>query len=92
MYLLAFVGACVLVSMAPGVSTAVLLRQTSRTGRGSGVTATLGNETGILLWGLGAASGLSALLVASQPAYDAMRAVGAAVLAGLGIRLAVESR
>ena len=42
MYLVAFIGACVLVAMVPGVSTAIILRQTLRAGRGSGVAATLG--------------------------------------------------
>lgn len=80
MYLLAFIGACILVAMVPGVSTAIILRQTLRAGRGSGLAATLGNETGILLWALAAAFGLSALLLASQLAYDVMRIVGAIVL------------
>ncbi|MEO3890021.1 LysE family translocator [Nonomuraea sp. B5E05] len=92
MYLLAFAGACVLVAMAPGVSTAVIMRQTLRAGRGSGLAATLGNETGVLLWGLGAASGLSALLVASQLAYDAMRVAGAVVLVVMGAQALWQAR
>ncbi|MFG6200940.1 LysE family translocator [Nonomuraea sp. JJY05] len=92
MYLLAFVGACVLVAMAPGVSTAIILRQTLRAGRGSGMAATLGNETGILLWGLAAAFGLSALLVASQLAYDVMRVVGAVVLVVMGAQALWQAR
>lgn len=92
MYLLAFIGACVLVAMAPGVSTAVILRQTIRSGRGSGMAATLGNETGILLWGLAAAFGLSALLLASQLAYDVMRVTGAVVLVVMGAQALWQAR
>ncbi|GAA3262132.1 LysE family translocator [Nonomuraea helvata] len=92
MYLLAFVGACVLIAMVPGVSTAIILRQTLRAGRGSGMAATLGNETGILLWGLAAAFGLSALLVASQLAYDLMRIVGAVVLVAMGAQALWQAR
>ncbi|WP_063780798.1 LysE family translocator [Nonomuraea sp. SBT364] len=92
MYLLAFIGACVLVAMVPGVSTAVILRQTVRSGRGSGLTATLGNETGILLWGLAAAFGLSALLLASQVAYDVMRITGAVVLVVMGAQSIWQAR
>ncbi|MFB4273819.1 MULTISPECIES: LysE family translocator [unclassified Nonomuraea] len=92
MYLLAFAGACVLVAMVPGVSTAIILRQTLRAGRGSGLAATLGNETGILLWGLAAAFGLSALLVASQVAYDVMRVTGAAVLVIMGAQALWQAR
>jgi threonine/homoserine/homoserine lactone efflux protein len=92
MYLLAFVGACVLVAMVPGVSTAIILRQTLRAGRGSGMAATLGNETGVLLWGLAAAFGLSALLLASQAAYDLMRVVGAIVLVVMGAQSLWQAR
>ncbi|MEV4179150.1 LysE family translocator [Nonomuraea sp. NPDC049709] len=92
MYLLAFAGACVLVAMVPGVSTAIILRQTLRAGRGSGLAATLGNETGILLWGLAAAFGLSALLVASQVAYDVMRVTGAAILVIMGAQALWQAR
>lgn len=92
MYLLAFAGACVLVAMVPGVSTAIILRQTLRAGRGSGLAATLGNETGILLWGLAAAFGLSALLVASQLAYDVMRVIGAVVLVVMGAQSLWQAR
>ncbi|MEV0237241.1 LysE family translocator [Nonomuraea sp. NPDC050786] len=92
MYLLAFAGACVLIAMVPGVSTAIILRQTLRAGRGSGLAATLGNETGILLWGLAAAFGLSALLVASQLAYDLMRVAGAVVLVAMGAQALWQAR
>ncbi|MGW0480353.1 LysE family translocator [Nonomuraea sp. NPDC003214] len=92
MYLLAFIGACVLVAMVPGVSTAVILRQTVRSGRGSGLSATLGNETGILAWGLAAAFGLSALLLASQLAYDVMRITGAVVLVVMGAQSLWQAR
>ncbi|MFI9591423.1 LysE family translocator [Nonomuraea sp. NPDC052265] len=92
MYLLAFVGACFLVAMVPGVSTAIILRQTLRSGRGSGLAATLGNETGILLWALAAAFGLSALLVASQVAYDVMRVTGAVVLVVMGAQALWQAR
>ncbi|MBF8189041.1 LysE family translocator [Nonomuraea sp. K274] len=92
MYLVAFAGACVLVAMVPGVSTAIILRQTLRAGRGSGLAATLGNETGILLWGLAAAFGLSALLVASQLAYDVMRVAGAAMLVVMGAQSLWQAR
>ncbi|WP_283136536.1 LysE family translocator [Rhizohabitans arisaemae] len=92
MYLLAFIGACILVAMVPGVSTAIILRQTLRSGRGSGFAAILGNETGVLLWALAAAFGLSALLLASQTAYDAMRIAGALVLAFMGAQSLWQAR
>lgn len=92
MYLLAFVGACILVAMVPGVSTAIILRQTLRAGRGSGLAATFGNETGILLWAMAAAFGLSALVLASQVAYDVMRIVGAVLLLVMGAQSLWQAR
>jgi threonine/homoserine/homoserine lactone efflux protein len=92
MYLVAFIGACLLVAMVPGVSTTIILRQTLRSGRGSGVAAMLGNETGILLWALAAAFGLSALVLASQVAYDTMRIAGALVLAFMGVQSLRQAR
>ncbi|WP_433236004.1 LysE family translocator [Streptosporangium sp. CA-135522] len=84
MFLIAFIGSCFLLAMIPGASTAVILRQTLRSGRGPGLAATLGNETGILMWGLAAAFGLSALVLASEVAYDVMRVAGALFLVAMG--------
>ncbi|NUR92752.1 MAG: LysE family translocator [Nonomuraea sp.] len=92
MYLLAFIGACFLVAMAPGASTAIIMRQTLRSGRASGLATTLGNETGIFLWALAAAFGLSALVLASQLAYDVMRVAGAVVLVFLGAQSLWQAR
>lgn len=92
MLLLAFVGSCLLVAMIPGVSTAVIMRQTLRSGRSSGMAALLGNETGIFLWSMAAVFGLSALVLASEIAYGAMKAVGAAVLITMGVQSLWKAR
>ena len=52
----------------------------------------LGNETALVVWGVAAAGGLTALITASQVAYDIMRLVGAAVLIVLGIQAIVNAR
>lgn len=85
-YLIAFVGAAAVVAMVPGPSTVMIMRQAARSGRRAGAATILGNETGVLAWGLAAAFGLSALLLASQLAYDAMRVAGAAILIYLGVK------
>lgn len=84
--LLAFAGAAVLIAMAPGPSTVVIMRQSMRSGRRAGLAAVLGNETGVLLWGVAAAVGLSALLSASRLAYEGLRVAGAVVLVWFGVR------
>ncbi|MFJ4280416.1 LysE family translocator [Streptomyces massasporeus] len=88
----AFVGAAFLIAMAPGPSTVVILRRSVADGRRTGMAVVLGNECGVLLWGLAAAFGLSALLLASQIAYDAIRIAGAAVLVWMGARALWQAR
>jgi threonine/homoserine/homoserine lactone efflux protein len=90
--LIAFAGAAAVVALVPGPSTAIIVRQSVTAGRRAGVAAMLGNECGVVLWGLAAAFGLSALLLASTIAYDAMRIVGAVFLVTLGARALWRSR
>ncbi|TYK45061.1 LysE family translocator [Actinomadura decatromicini] len=90
--LLAFAGAAVLIAMAPGPSTVVIMRASLRSGRRAGLATVLGNETGVLAWGVAAAVGLSALLAASRLAYDGLRIVGAAVLVWFGVRALWHAR
>jgi threonine/homoserine/homoserine lactone efflux protein len=90
--LVAFVGAAFVIAMVPGPSTAVILRRSVMHGRANGMATVLGNECGVLLWGLAAAFGLSALLLASRLAYDAMRITGAVVLVYMGARALWKAR
>ncbi|MBC9725341.1 LysE family translocator [Streptomyces sp. TRM68367] len=88
----AFLGAAFLIAMVPGPSTVVILRRAVVNGRRTGMATVLGNECGVLLWGLAAAFGLSALLLASQVAYDLIRIAGAAVLVWMGARALWQAR
>ncbi|TDD13403.1 LysE family translocator, partial [Actinomadura sp. KC06] len=90
--LIAFAGAAVLIAMAPGPSTVVIMRQSMRSGRRAGLATVLGNETGVLVWGVAAAVGLSALLAASRLAYDGLRVAGAVVLVWFGVRALWHAR
>ncbi|GAA2027920.1 LysE family translocator [Catenulispora yoronensis] len=84
--LLPFLLACTAVAAVPGQSTALIIRQSIRGGKRAGVATVLGNETGVFVWGCAAAFGFTALLAASQLAYDGMRIVGACVLLWFGIQ------
>ncbi|MFD7279820.1 LysE family translocator [Streptomyces sp. NPDC059862] len=88
----AFVGAAFLIAMVPGPSTVVILRRAVVNGRRAGMATVLGNECGVLLWGLAAAVGLSALLLASEVAYVVIRMAGAAVLVWMGARALWQAR
>ncbi|WP_326596067.1 LysE family translocator [Streptomyces sp. NBC_01803] len=81
----AFLGACLLIAASPGPSSVLIIRNSLR-GRRTGMMTVLGNETGVFLWGVFAALGLTALLDASEVAYDVLRLVGAVVLIGFGVQ------
>ncbi|MER5182700.1 LysE family translocator [Streptomyces sp. NPDC002896] len=89
--LLAFLGACTLIAASPGPSTVLIIKQSLQSRR-SGFLTVLGNETGVFIWGVVAAFGLSALLAASQIAYDVMRIVGAVVLVVFGVQTLRNAR
>ncbi|MCF1598993.1 LysE family translocator [Streptomyces muensis] len=89
--LIAFLGACTLVAASPGPSTVLIIKQSLHSRR-SGFLTVLGNETGVFIWGVVAAFGLTALLTASEVAYDVMRIVGAVVLVGFGIQTLRQAR
>ena len=89
--LLAFLGACTLIAASPGPSTVLIVKQSLRSRR-SGFLTVLGNETGVFLWGVVAALGLTALLAASEVAYGVMRFAGALVLVVFGVQALRRAR
>ena len=89
--LLAFLGACTLIAASPGPSTVLIIRHSLQSRR-SGFLTVLGNETGVFVWGVVAAFGLTALLAASEMAYDVMRVVGAVVLVVFGVQMLWQAR
>lgn len=82
--LAAFVGIAVVVIVTPGPDTALMIRNTLVGGRTSGLRTALGVCTGIAVWGVATSAGLAALLVASEPAFRALKLAGAAYLVFLG--------
>ena len=63
-----------------------IVTQSIRDGRRAGLVSMLGIQTGALVHVTAAALGLSALLVSSATAFDAVEFAGAAYLIYLGIR------
>jgi threonine/homoserine/homoserine lactone efflux protein len=76
-----------LLTIVPGLDTAMVLRSAVILGRRHGFATALGVLTGALIWGAGAAVGVSALLAASTAAYTAVRIAGAIYMVWLGSRL-----
>ncbi len=85
--LLAFIVAAALLTMTPGVDTAMVLRVATVEGRRSAAAAAAGICAGCLGWGALVALGLAALLRASPLAYDVLKWMGAAYLLWLAAGL-----
>jgi threonine/homoserine/homoserine lactone efflux protein len=84
--LLAFSGAAFLIVLLPGPDTLVVVRSLLRYGRGSAIRSVAGVLSGLSVWVIAAALGLSALLRASHDGYLALRWAGAAYLIWIGLQ------
>ncbi|MGN9787373.1 LysE family translocator [Nonomuraea sp. ZG12] len=76
-----------LLTVTPGLDTALILRTSLMAGKRCAWGVVLGIQLGTLTWGLLTAVGLSALLAASQFGYDVLRWAGAAYLVWMGLRM-----
>jgi threonine/homoserine/homoserine lactone efflux protein len=76
-----------LLTITPGLDTAIVLRTAAMVGRRRATGVIVGVGTGVLMWGALAALGVSALLTASRLAYDGLRLAGAAYLVWMGVRM-----
>lgn len=81
-----------LLTLTPGIDTALILRSSVAEGRGPAFATLAGLSLGVLIWGVAAAVGISALLTASQLLYDLLRLAGAGYLAYLGIKFIWQAR
>lgn len=76
----------VLVVLAPGPDTTVILKNSLAGGRRAGMASLLGIAAGNAVQGTVAALGVGTLIVRCQPAFLAVRYAGAAYLCWLGIQ------
>ena len=90
--LLAFTLAASLLTLTPGLDTALILRTAAVEGRAQAWRAALGINAGCLLWGAAVAFGLGALLAVSELAYTLLKYCGAAYLCWLGLNLLLRPR
>ncbi|MFI9503255.1 LysE family translocator [Nocardia sp. NPDC052566] len=73
-----------LLTIVPGVDTAIVLRAAVTRGTRVAWASALGVSTGLVVWGVAAACGLSVLLTTSHVAYTVLRIAGALYLIWLG--------
>ncbi|MGY1813798.1 LysE family translocator [Blastococcus sp. SYSU D00820] len=84
---LGFAVLALLLTLTPGMDTALVLRAAVTRSRREAVATALGVVGGVLAWGAAAAAGVSALVTASALAYDVLRLAGAAYMVWLGGRI-----
>lgn len=88
-YLL-FIGAVVLLVIAPGPDMAYILARTIAQGRRAGMLAAVGINVGAYVHVAASVLGLSALLAASSTAFMAVKWAGACYLVWLGVQAVVS--
>ena len=82
-----FISSAVLLNLTPGQDTMYILGRGISQGRKAAVISVLGISSGCLIHTLSAALGLSAVLWASESAFEVVKWAGAAYLVYLGVRL-----
>jgi threonine/homoserine/homoserine lactone efflux protein len=90
--LVAFTAAAGLLTITPGLDTALVLQTAAVEGSRRALLAGAGICLGCLTWGLAASVGLGSLLAVSRLAYDTLRVVGACYLMFLGATLFFRAR
>ncbi|MCY0389033.1 LysE family translocator [Robbsia sp. Bb-Pol-6] len=90
--LISFLIAISLLTVTPGLDTALVLRTAATEGPGNALRAALGINVGCLMWGAAVAFGAGELLAASELAYTALKWAGAAYLCWLGAQMLLRPR
>jgi threonine/homoserine/homoserine lactone efflux protein len=80
-----------LLTLVPGMDTALVLRSSISRSRRFAFATAIGISTGAMIWGVAAAVGVSALLAASETAYRLLTMAGAAYMIWLGLSLLWKS-
>ncbi len=88
----AFALTALVLAMVPGQGVAMVLRQSLLGGRRCAMASVVGNASGLILWGLGAAVGLSQVFAHSRVAYDVLKFAGVAYLSYLSLATLVTLR
>ena len=89
--LLGFMVVAALLTIVPGIDTALVLRSSIARSRGYAWATAMGIKTGLLVWGAAAAVGATAILAASEAAYRTMSLAGAVYLMWMGLSFIIRS-
>lgn len=89
---IAFVAAAAVLTLTPGLDTAMVLRASLSSNRKTALNAAVGIVLGCLAWGVAVSLGLGAILRASEALYVAVKLAGAGYLIYLGLGLLLKPR
>jgi threonine/homoserine/homoserine lactone efflux protein len=89
--LAAFLAVSAIMIVTPGPDTALTIRSTLMAGRRPGIFTAVGVSAGQAAWTLATATGIAALLAASEPAFLAVKIAGSAYLIWLGAQALVSA-
>jgi threonine/homoserine/homoserine lactone efflux protein len=81
-----FLPVAAVLTLTPGVATALVVRSAVRGGRREALLVTVGNSLGILAWAVFAAVGVAAVVAASAELFTTIKLAGAIVLIILGVQ------
>lgn len=87
-----FVAAALLLAVTPGPGIFYVAARTLAGGRSEGIASSLGTSLGGTVHVLAGSVGVSALVLASAELFTALKLIGAAYLAWLGVRTIVAAR
>jgi threonine/homoserine/homoserine lactone efflux protein len=90
--LIAYSIAAGLLTITPGLDTALILRTAAVRGASAAWRAALGIGLGCLVWGAATALGVGALITASTLAFTVLKWVGAGYLVYLGVKALLKPR
>jgi len=90
--LTAYLGLCLLITLTPGLDTAVVTRSVLMRGTRAGLLTAAGCALGLLAHASAVALGLATLLARSAVAFEAIKLAGAALLVVLGVRALWDAR
>ncbi|HEV2672933.1 MAG TPA: LysE family translocator [Aliidongia sp.] len=90
--LLSFVLAAGLMTITPGLDTAIVLRTATTEGAARAVQVAFGVVMGCLIWGGAVALGLGALIAQSEVAFTVLKWLGVGYLAWMGLQLILHPR
>ena len=82
----AFLPVAAVLTLTPGVATALVVRSAARGGRREALLVTAGNSLGVLAWAVFAAVGVAAVVAASASLFTTIKLAGAIVLVILGLQ------